>query len=187
MQLAIIFAVKFLGFTPRLALESADSAEVRFEKIVDLIRRSKYAVHDLSSMTAAKKGESYRLNMAFELGLDYGCKKYKPGKWNAKKFLVLERDQYSYQKALSDISGSDIRHHSDQPIEAVTAVRDWFVTNILNTGSSPTKIWYEFNEFTAYLEGKLASKGYSKKDYNTVPIKEVMNYMDVWFVEEKRT
>lgn len=42
----LLFTIAYLGFVPRIALESSDSGETRIEKICDLIKSSKYSVHD---------------------------------------------------------------------------------------------------------------------------------------------
>lgn len=70
----MLFTVLYLGLEPRIALERADSGELRLTKIVELIKVSKYSIHDLSRSEAAQAGEPYRLNMPFELGVDYGCR-----------------------------------------------------------------------------------------------------------------
>src|SRR5258706_1268554 len=72
----LLFTVIYLGLTPRIALERKNSGEARFEKICELIRESKYAIHDLSRMKAKKAGDLFRLNMPFELVLDAGCSKF---------------------------------------------------------------------------------------------------------------
>ena len=77
----LLFTVIDLGFTPRIALERLDSGRPRFQKIVALIKQSKYAIHDLSRIQSSKVGEFYRLNMPFELGLDVGCSLFKRGQW----------------------------------------------------------------------------------------------------------
>jgi len=45
---ALLFTVTYLGFQPRIALESRDSGQSRIDTITALIRESKYAIHDLS-------------------------------------------------------------------------------------------------------------------------------------------
>jgi magnesium-transporting ATPase (P-type) len=49
-----------------------------------------------------------------------GCKRYNPDpKYKTKQSLILEGEKFSYQKALSDLSGSDVRcHHDVQKNEA---------------------------------------------------------------------
>jgi hypothetical protein len=179
--LAIIFTVKRLGFCPRLTLEQANSGITRLTLILELIESSKFGIHDLSRLLAAKKGQPARMNMPFELGVDFGCKKFRGEPWSDKRFLVLEKERYRYQAALSDLSGSDIHNHSDDPIRATKVVRNWFVTEVLKTGLSATKIWYEFNEFTSDLEEKLEDEGHDPGEFADVPISEVMAYMDRWF------
>lgn len=182
--MSIIFTTKYLGFTPHLTLEKADSSSTRLTTIVEYIENSKFGIHDLSRLLATDEGEYARLNMPFELGIDYGCKKFKKGRAASKKILVLEKERYRYQKALSDLSGSDIKHHGGEPIELTRAVRDWFVTEELGTGPSHTKIWYEFNDFTADLEEQLIGEGHKQDDFEAVPVPEVMAYMDRWFEQD---
>ena len=73
---SILFCIVYLGFAPRLASERNDSGENRLEKIRGLIESSKYSIHDLSRCQAKRKGEHFRLNMPFELGIDFGCRQY---------------------------------------------------------------------------------------------------------------
>lgn len=122
--LSVIFTIKYLGYTPRLSLESSDASVTRIDKIVGLIIESKFGIHDLSRIVSTTGNEHYRMNMPFELGIDYGGKKFKDEIWSTKKILILER--YRYQKALSDLSGSDIKNHDDEPIKIIRVIRDWF-------------------------------------------------------------
>ncbi|OIR24974.1 hypothetical protein [Bathymodiolus thermophilus thioautotrophic gill symbiont] len=181
MILSILFTVKYLGFIPKVSLEKSDAGTARLANIVSLVESCKFGIHDLSRILAIKKGDYARMNMPFELGIDYGCKVYKGGHHKDKKILVLEKDKYRYQKALSDLSGSDIKSHNDEPIKVVQAIRDWFVTEELKRGVGYTRIWYAFNDFTSDLYDKLVAEGHESKDFNEVPIPEIMSYMDLWF------
>ena len=87
---AVLFCVVYLGLSPRLATERSDSGESRLDKISELIESSKYSIHDLSRCQADEAGEHYRLNMPFELGLDYGCRKYFGDALDQKRILILE-------------------------------------------------------------------------------------------------
>lgn len=100
----LIFTVVYFGFTPRIALEKSDSGKPRLEKILELIGESKYSIHDLSRLQSIKSQEFYRLNMPFELGLDYGSRKFN-SRLTEKEFLILETKPYDYMKAISDING----------------------------------------------------------------------------------
>lgn len=177
--IGIIFTVMYFGFNPRLALERSDSAESRIDKIIDLILESKFGIHDLSRIVSEDKGEHYRMNMPFELGIDYGCKRLKGDLWETKKLLILEKEKYRYQKAISDLSGSDIKNHNNEVFKAIFAVRDWFVSEELNRGHSAQKVWGKFNEFQAYLYDEVVEKdGHNSPD--EVQITEIIYHMKEW-------
>src|SRR5438309_973882 len=85
----LLFTVVALRLEPRLAIGRSDAGETRIQKIMDLIRQSRFSIHDLSRCRAQRKGEFFRLNMPLELGLDHGCKMFKGGKWRKKRSLVM--------------------------------------------------------------------------------------------------
>lgn len=178
--IGIVFTIIYFGYKPRLSLERADSAESRIDKIVGLIRESKFGIHDLSRLVSEEEGEAYRMNMPFELGIDYGCQKLKGGKWANKKLLILEKERYRFQKAISDLSGSDIKNHDDEVDKAILAVRDWLVTEELNRGDSGAKVWDNFNDFQAYLYDEVVEKdGHDSIDEVQIP--EIIYHMESWF------
>ena len=126
----LLYTVKKIGFKPRITLERNDSGEVRLHKIKELLEASKYSIHDLSRAKAKKVGEYFRQNMAFELGLDLGCRDYSKSKiLKGKKILILEDEKYSTQKALSDLSFADCKCHKGDAEELVYEVRNWFAEN----------------------------------------------------------
>ena len=98
---AILFCVVFAGLNPRIATERGDSGENRLDKIRGLIEESRWSIHDLSRCQAREAGEFYRLNMPFELGIDWGCRHYFGKGREAKRFLILEEKPYRFQAALS--------------------------------------------------------------------------------------
>jgi hypothetical protein len=71
---ALLFSVLDCGLTPRLASDQADSGQPRLEKIRELIRDSRFSIHDISRMDPLQPGDLPRFNMPFELGLDLGCR-----------------------------------------------------------------------------------------------------------------
>ena len=121
----LLFTIIYLGLKPRIALEDVDSGQSRIDKIVALIASSKYAIHDLSRIKAQKAGDLFRLNMPFELGIDVGCRLFGSRLRAGKKCLVLEAEPYRYNAAISDLSGSDISYHGNEPDRIVGAVRNW--------------------------------------------------------------
>lgn len=177
--LSIIFTIKYLGYTPRLSLERSDSAETRIDKILGLINESKFGIHDLSRIVSVEENEPYRMNMPFELGIDFGCKKLKDGVWSDKQILILEKERYRYQQALSDLSGSDIKNHNDDPSTVIKVVRDWFVATEGIRADSGNKIWSLYNEFQAYLYDELVENdGHGSVD--EVQVTEIMQFMTEW-------
>jgi hypothetical protein len=55
------------------------------------------------------------MNMPLEIGLDFGCKEFHPDpKYRQKKSLILEGERFSLHKALSDLSGADVKCHHNQ-------------------------------------------------------------------------
>lgn len=177
----LLFTIAYLGFNPRIAIETSDSGQTRIDKICELVRTSKYSVHDLSRLKAAKKGEFYRLNMPFELGIDYGSRRFAANLLRNKKCLILEEGAYDYRRALSDISGLDIKSHGNDPIKLVRAIRNWFVETVgLNDIEGPTAIWYRFNDFTSDFNAKRSAEGFSKADLNIMPIPEYLRFIKSW-------
>lgn len=94
---AILFCLVRLGLQPRIATERSDAGEPRVEKIMELIGSSRYSIHDLSRCQAREVGEHYRLNMPFELGVDFGCRHYGGAPFSEKATLILEEQPYRYQ------------------------------------------------------------------------------------------
>lgn len=174
----LLYAIKIIGFNPRISLERFDSGEVRLDKIKELIESSKYSIHDFSKIKSTYLGEYFRLNMPFELGIDIGCKQYHPNrKFRSKKILVLEGELYSVKKALSDLP-ADCKCHDNDSEKLVKQIRNWFVELGLATVPPATKIWNDYNIFYSNLHKGKKHLGYTKKDIDELPIREFINFMD---------
>jgi hypothetical protein len=122
---AILFAVYACGFRPRCALEVSDSSVNRLAKIEEIIKQSRFAIHDISFMEIDKTTGLARLNMAFELGLFMAAKKFGGRRQKRKNALIMDKTRYRYRKSLSDISGHDIEPHNQNERRTIRAVRDW--------------------------------------------------------------
>ena len=178
---ALLFTIVHLGFTPRIALERTDSGELRLNKISDLIRRSRFSIHDLSRARSAEPGEFYRMNMSFELGVDYGCRLFGQRELKRKRCLVLCGRAFEHARALSDVSGVDAKHHNDEPLELIRQVRNWFVeTAEAGEVPSASTIWRGFIDFMVDFRGKRAADGFSPEDLNTMPIREFVGFIARW-------
>lgn len=179
----MLFTILYLDYFPRIASERFNSAEIRIDKICELIVQSKYSIHDISRIESKKKKELARFNLPFELGIDYGCRKFVKTNSN-KVFLILEKDRYRFQKALSDLSGVDISNHNNDPEEVVLAVRNWFVNINELEAPSGSKIWENFNIFWADFYKSKKGEGYSKRDMETMPIPELIVSIKRWINEK---
>jgi len=122
---ALMFAIRDCGFIVRSALEVQDSSDLRFQKIVRIIRASQYAIHDISRVQFDRSTRLPRFNMPLELGLFLGAKEFGDTDQQAKRSLVLDRTPYRYQKLCSDIAGQDIEAHANKPSKAIELVRNW--------------------------------------------------------------
>jgi hypothetical protein len=180
----LLFTVLYLGYHPRIASERTDSGEARFQKICELIEQSRISIHDLSRIRSAKKKEYYRMNMPFELGVDIGCRTYRSGQAKDKKCLILAKEKYGYQKALSDMSGSDIKSHNNEPEEIVRQIRNWFIENDIQHADSGTKIWETFNAFMADFYHKRKMEGFKSKDLEMMPIPEYIRFIKDWLTDD---
>jgi len=176
----ILFTIIYLELKPRIALEAADSGEPRINKIVELIGESKYGIHDLSRIKAVKRGDIFRLNMPFELGLDVGCRKFGSDEQKTKRILILETERYRYQAALSDLSGSDIAVHKNEPEETVGEVRKWLANHCCPKAPGAAKIWGAFLDFMAANYVELTARGFSKKDIDNLAVPELIQCMEEW-------
>lgn len=144
----MLFTLVYAGLIPRIASEKSDSLEQRIEKILRLIKECKYSIHDLSRLKAERAKEFFRLNMPFELGIDYGCRRIANNYLRTKRSLILEKNRYDIQKALSDLNGVDIKSHNNNPRRAVRALQHWLIETVgLRDTESPSVIWKRFTVF----------------------------------------
>lgn len=159
------------GLNPRLSLEVSDSGQVRLEKITDIIKSCKYSIHDLSIVKSKKANEFARMNMPFELGIDYGLRKSGIDHLNTKQFLILEATKYDYMKAISDINGFDIKVHSNDTEKLFDCLYSWTSETLkINKQDPPLKMFYDFVDFnTSLFEEKL-------KEYRTEKLAK--NYIE---------
>ena len=98
------------------------------EKLIQIIRSSKYGIHDISKTGLTVPNRLPRFNMPLELGLFMGAKHFGDPAQKAKRGLILDKEPYRYQQFCSDIAGQDIRAHANDPAKAMIAVRNWLQT-----------------------------------------------------------
>lgn len=177
---AIAFCVTDLGFYPRLAPENSDNSVHRLDRIIELIRGSRFGIHDLSRSKATEAGEYFRLNMPFELGIDHGCARFGAEPLSQKAILILEHTRYDYQKGLSDISGWDIEAHDGDHIKAVRIVRNWLVRQAQAEPLGPSRIQGDYLTFQEWYWERELARGSSDDDIRAYPTVQVVGAMREW-------
>lgn len=180
----ILFTIIYHGLKPRLATERIDSGEQRITKIIELIRESKWSIHDLSRVKATSVGEMFRLNMPYELGIDVGCRTFGRGRLAAKRYLVTASEQYEYQKAPSDIAGTDIAVHGNDSLQAVRVVRQW-IDNVIGGEDGPQVIWAAYEDFNAAMVDQMLDKGFGIHDIENVQTAKLIKLMEDFVAKRK--
>lgn len=125
---AIVFAIHDCGYIARCALEVDDASEPRIEKISRIIADCRFGIHDISRTEPDAGTGLPRFNMPLELGMFLGAKRYGRAEQKSKVCLILDVEQYRYQKFISDIAGQGVAAHGGEPVRAIKVVRDWLRT-----------------------------------------------------------
>jgi len=175
----LLFCVIRCGLHPRIARERLDSSEPRIAKLVDLIRETRWGIHDLSRIQAKQKDEFYRMNMPFELGLDLGAKTFSET-YRDKKVLIIAESPFSHQVGLSDLSNSDIRFHKADAESLALEVRNWFRESGIKTVPPGSIIWTDFNAFMNDFQIKRDLEGYKDADIRNMPVPEYLDFIHRW-------
>jgi len=121
----IIFALIHMHLKPKLAISTIDAGYLRLEKILSLIESCRYSIHDISRTELDPNHGLPRFNVAFELGLDLGCRSYAKRRHEEKTTLILDVERFRYRKFISDIAGLDIEEHNGSVARVITVVRNW--------------------------------------------------------------
>lgn len=130
--LLLVYFCVYFSCEPCFASEDYSSSS-RTDKIIEMIKESSIAIHDISRVTLTNNLP--RFNMPFELGMDYFYAKEVNKK---KRVLVLDGSDNDYRKSLSDLNCSDISAHNNDQKKFVDILRHFFigVYKLENTPSS---------------------------------------------------
>lgn len=148
---SLVFATIYCGYRARCAREIDDGSQVRVEKIFKIIEECQFGIHDLSRTELDRKSRLPRFNMPLELGMFLAAKRFGGFEQKKKHCLILDRQDYGYQKFISDIAGQDIRSHSRDIKEAISAVRDWLRTFSKRSLPGGTEIYRQYLKFGTEL------------------------------------
>lgn len=182
---ALVFTIFDCGYIPRCALEEDDSGSVRVEKIRQIIKESKFGIHDLSRTELDQNSELPRFNMPLELGVFLGAKFFGSTIHQEKNCLIFDKEPYRYQKFISDIAGQDIRSHDSRPEEIIKHVRNWLNNANKNGATIPggKKIFERFKVFENELPEmcNLTSIEVEELTYN-----DYNNFIELWLKENSQ-
>ena len=154
----LVFAVFDCGFEPRCAMEIDDGAQIRIDKIFNIINECKFSIHDVSRTELDPNTDLPRFNMPLELGMVLGARRFGGKRHGEKSCLIMDTERFRYQAFISDISGQDIKAHQNDPRRAVRLVRNW-----LNDASGRktipggTMIWRRYQKYLAELPALCAA------------------------------
>ncbi|MEO5685301.1 MAG: hypothetical protein ABIQ88_21825 [Chitinophagaceae bacterium] len=161
---AIVFAVYRCGFLPVTALDTDDGTETRLLKIIRLIERCRYGIHDLSRIEQSS-GNFPRFNMPFELGIFFGARYLGDKIQRNKNALIFERVKFTYQQYISDLNGIDPKAHNNDPFMAIQLTSDWLRTaSGRKTIPGHVVLKTEYQEFDEKLPAIIAKLGFAISD-----------------------
>lgn len=177
---ALIFAILFCGFRPRSARELDDGGQTRIDKIHGLIEECRYGIHDLSRTELDPVHQLPRFNMPLELGLFLGAKRYGGTHQKAKRVLILDVEQYRYQRFISDLAGMDIHEHGGEPMRALGEARDWLANVSRRELPSADRVRRVYDAFMADLPALAATLEF---DPDNIPYVDYERIVAAWLVE----
>jgi hypothetical protein len=177
---AILFAVHALGFKPRSAKELDDGGQMRMEKLYDIVRACRYGIHDISRTQLHPATNLPRFNMPFELGIFLGAKRLGPKPQQAKRALIFDIEQYRYPQFISDIAGSDIHAHGNDPVVALRETRDWLANVSKRDLPSANKLQGIYHRFTDDLPHLVAALDH---DIDAIPYADFLRIVSGWLLD----
>ena len=177
---ATVFTVHDIGFLPRCALEASNAGQFRLIKILEIISQCKYSIHDLSRTELDAVNALPRFNMPLELGLDLGCKNFGVSYLKEKICLVMDVEQYRYQRFISDIAGQDIYAHGGDEKRVINTVRNWLRLELdprVVIIPSGDKIFKRYGDFQRALPSICAKLKWNPKQ---LPFKDFSFAVATW-------
>jgi len=89
--------------------------------------------------------------MPLELGLFLSAKHFGRYAQKRKNCIVLDKEEYRYQKFISDIAGIDIKAHNNSVKKTISIVRDWLSSYSNEIIPSGSKLYERYDEFMRQL------------------------------------
>jgi hypothetical protein len=123
LYIAYIVGLCHLGFEPHLTSEIPGGTR-RLERILALIKRCRYSIHDLSRVELGTTGGATpRFNMPLELGMTIAWTDLNP---DLHTWFVWDSEPYRLQRSTSDLNGSDPCIHNGTAEGVLSELRNAF-------------------------------------------------------------
>jgi len=177
---ALIFTIYACGFRPRSAREFDDGSQLRLDKLFRLIDECRYGIHDLSRTELDHDHNLPRFNMPLELGIFLGAKRYGGKAQKLKCVLILDVEQYRYQRFISDLAGMDIHEHGRDPLRALREARDWLANVSRRALPSSDRLTRTYQDFLRDLPALAAALEF---DPETIPYVDFERIVAIWLVQ----
>ncbi len=177
---ALIFSIYATGFRPRSAREIDDGGQARIEKLYGLIFECRYGIHDLSRTELDLQHRLPRFNMPLELGIFLGAKRFGAPSQKAKRLLILDIEQYRYQRFISDLAGMDVHEHRGDPRLAVRETRDWLSNVSRRVLPSADRIVRLYEQFLTELPALAAALEF---DPGRIPYVDYERLVAEWLLQ----
>lgn len=120
--------------------------------------------------------------MPLELGIFLGAKRFGNEVQKNKRALVLDTEQYRYQRFISDLAGMDIHAHGGEPTRALRETRDWLANvtrRALPSSQNIVRLYDAFqNELPAMAE-RLEFR------FDEIPYVDFERIVTGWLLEKK--
>jgi hypothetical protein len=126
------------------------------DRLGQLIGECGLGIHDLSRVRLASPADLPRFNMPFECGVFFGARRFGSKAQRQKRFLILDKEPYQYQKTMSDAAGLDPRSHGDDPLKLVACIRDFLASGLDPRPIGATGIFSLYNDFQVALPAIMA-------------------------------
>lgn len=154
---SIIFATVCCGFQPRSALERADVAKARIERITQAMFACRYSIHDLSRCKGEGDENLARFNMPLELGMAMARRFLGAEEHD---WLVLIPDGPQRSRYISDLSGFDPMIYDGTRESMIVQVMVWLSDR---PGAvipfTPAAVWSKLPEMDRRLAALRSSWG----------------------------
>lgn len=177
---ALVFVIYACGFRPRSARELDDGAQTRIEKLYNIIGECRYGIHDLSRTELDPVNGLPRFNMPLELGIFLGAKRFGSTGQRGKRVLILDIEQYRYQRFVSDLAGMDIHAHGGDKTRAIRETRDWLANVSRRALRGPEQLVLLLQNFDEELPEIAETLGFAR---NNIPYVDFERIVVRWLLK----